>query len=47
MIGKVYKKRPADRDDIIVDVLAVVAKLACSFFAIIATAYAVAGMVTQ
>ena len=45
-IGKVYKK-PASRDDAIVDVLAVVAKAGICFFALVTVAIAVVGMVTQ
>ena len=47
MIGKVYKKKPVNRVDDIVDALAVAAKVAISFFAIVVTAYAIVGAITQ
>ena len=42
MIGKVYKKRPANRADYIVDVLAVVAKVMVSIVTVNALAYLLA-----
>ena len=46
-IGKVYKKPQRSHSDDIVDALAIAAKAGICFFALMAVAMAIAGMVTQ